>query len=119
MFLCDKTKLDIYNKYGRRKDLINVKFFSIVNTNYSFPKQSYIYLCDRDFLDYIKSITNVDIFCKSLKLADISDYLDHRYAICIDSFPELLQSTIKLTNDVVYSFKCYTKDDKLDKLCKV
>lgn len=109
MFLCDKRKLAAYNFYNRRKDLIHIKFFSLYNSNFSYKQTKYYYLADKQFIDYLKNSLNV--------IFNMNDEAE-TIAICIDTFPETLQGSIKLTNDIVLSFKYFLNDNRLSNLYK-
>ena len=111
-------KINIWKKesFYKRSARITLNFICITSSQkWLDSKNSNVeYICDEEFYNkIIKPYTSNEI-----NLAE-SRYLTRiNISVILESLPEELRNIILLSKDVVYGFKNYLNDDKLDKLIK-
>ena len=105
MFLRKINKWTNETFYKRNNYLI--KFISM-NCKHLYDENTYVFVCDEEF---IKNVLQKFIHININESRRIK-------SIVIESFSDELYNLIQLSNDIVYAFKVYLNDDKLDKLVK-
>lgn len=100
--------------FYHRVPLYRVKFVSFTNKNFSIKQAEYNYLADYEFLKLLETTVNANWDLEELEKVDHR----HKLIILLDTFPEKLLALLKISNDLLYTFKSYFNDNKLDKLSK-
>ena len=98
----------------RRAHVYRIKFISFRDTNFSVKTAQYDYIADYDFLKVLEKLANTNWSLEPLEKSDRR----HKLIILLDLLPTEIKALLKLNNNLVYVFKSYFNDNKLDKLAK-
>ena len=114
MFLKAINIFDNNESFYKRCAQFSFSFICITsNQKWLNNKDSNIkYLCDNEFYEkIIKPYTHKNVTIDK-------NYLIYDVSVILESLPKDLQNIIFLSKDIIYSFKNYLNNEKLDKLVK-